>query len=473
MSKATILIVEDDWDLREALCDTLDVAGFRVVPARSAEEALEILATRQVDMLVSDVNMGDMDGHELLQRVRAQSPMLPVLLITAYGSISKSVEAMRSGAVDYLVKPFDPQTLVEAVRQYVAAPSKPADAEPVAEEASSQQLLTMARKVAASDATVLISGESGTGKEVLARYIHRQSPRAENTFIAINCAAIPENMLEATLFGHEKGAFTGAYASAQGKFEQADGGTILLDEISEMDIGLQAKILRVLQEREVERVGGRKVISLDVRVIATTNRDLRQCVANGTFREDLYYRLSVFPLQWLPLRERKKDIVPVAQRLLQRHGKKMARASLSFDFSAQTLLESYPWPGNVRELDNVIQRALIMQDGNVISAAHLAIDATGVQAPLPSRSNEFSVSSLTQNAGTDSASAIDNEADEGALGSDLKQREFEIIMSTLRQQGGRRKETAEVLGVSARTLRYKMARMRDCGINIESILNVY
>lgn len=480
MSKATIMVAEDDWDLREALCDTLELAGFRVIPACSAEQALELLATKSVNMLVSDVNMGDIDGHELLQRLRVQLPTLPVLLITAYGSISKSVEAMRNGAVDYLVKPFDPQTLVEAVRQYVIAPVKSKDAEPVAEAASSQQVLAMARKVAGVDATVMISGESGTGKEVLARYIHRQSPRAQKPFIAINCAAIPENMLEATLFGHEKGAFTGAYASSEGKFEQADGGTILLDEISEMDIGLQAKILRVLQEREVERVGGRRTISLDVRVIATTNRDLRQCVIDGTFREDLYYRLSVFPLQWLPLRQRKKDILPLANRLLQRHGKKMARGHLSFDYEAQQLLETYSWPGNVRELDNVIQRALIIQDGNVIHAASLAVEgATAHPSVSMSGGSQLinvqgndAVKALTPEQGTETAS-VEAENEAGVLGSDLKQREFEIILSTLRAQGGRRKETAEVLGVSARTLRYKMARMRDSGINIDSMLNVY
>ena len=480
MSKATIMVAEDDWDLREALCDTLELAGFRVVPACSAEEALELLGSKHVDMLVSDVNMGDIDGYELLQRLRVQLPTLPVLLITAYGSISRSVEAMRSGAVDYLVKPFDPQTLVDAVRQYVVAPAKATDDEPVAEEASSQQVLSMARKVAACDATVMISGESGTGKEVLARYIHRKSPRADKPFVAINCAAIPENMLEATLFGHEKGAFTGALTSSEGKFEQAEGGTILLDEISEMDIGLQAKILRVLQEREVERVGGRRTIALDVRVIATTNRDLRQCVVDGTFREDLFYRLSVFPLQWLPLRQRKKDILPLAHRLLQRHGKKMARGPLSFDHSAAQLLESYSWPGNVRELDNVIQRALIIEDGKVIPAAALAIDSFAANTVTPmsqevapvSSSHAQSVKSLTEEQGTENASAdADNEF--GVLGSDLKQREYEIILKTLRQQGGRRKETAEVLGVSARTLRYKMARMRDSGINIDSMLNVY
>ncbi|MCB1649221.1 MAG: sigma-54 dependent transcriptional regulator [Gammaproteobacteria bacterium] len=476
MSKATIMVAEDDWDLREALCDTLELAGFRVVPACSAEEVLLLLADKPVDMLVSDVNMGEIDGYELLQRLRVQMPTLPVLLITAYGSISKSVEAMRNGAVDYLVKPFDPQTLVAAVRQYVSAPTRINEDDPVAEEPSSQQVLSMARKVAGCDATVLISGESGTGKEVLARYIHRRSPRADRPFVAINCAAIPENMLEATLFGHEKGAFTGAYNSAEGKFEQADGGTILLDEISEMDIGLQAKILRVLQEREVERVGGRRTISLDVRVIATTNRDLRQCVLDGTFREDLYYRLSVFPLQWLPLRQRRRDILPLANRLLQRHGKKMARGHLSFDHAAQQMLESYPWPGNVRELDNVIQRALIIQDGNVIAAGSLALDMQAgltLGASLPATPAGMPAE-LPRPVAVETAAedAMQLDAEEGVLGNDLKQREFEIILKTLRQQGGRRKETAEVLGVSARTLRYKMARMRDSGINIDSMLKV-
>ncbi|MDX1490426.1 MAG: sigma-54 dependent transcriptional regulator [Pseudohongiellaceae bacterium] len=503
MTKATILVVEDNWELREALCDTLELANFKVVSAESAEEALELLPNKRVDMVVSDVNMGDMDGHALLQRVRAQSPMMPMLLITAYGSISKSVEAMRNGAVDYLVKPFDPQTLVDAVRQYVSIPNSLNGDAPVAVEESSKHVLSMARRVAASDATVLISGESGTGKEVLASYIHQQSSRANKTFVAINCAAIPENMLEATLFGHEKGAFTGAYSSAAGKFEQADGGTILLDEISEMDIGLQAKILRVLQEREVERVGGRKTIKLDVRVIATTNRDLKQCVQEGTFREDLYYRLSVFPLQWRPLRERKQDIVPLAERLLSRHAKKMARGALKFDAAAKIRLEQYAWPGNVRELDNVIQRALIIQEGNVIAAESLAIDPS-IVPDQQGRNATSPVSELTLTAGTNSAvgntGVVNTEAvgadnsqassanleqagssssasggadlEEGVLGNDLKQREFEIIIKTLRQQGGKRKETAEVLGVSARTLRYKMARMRDCGINIDSVLNM-
>jgi len=473
MSKSRLLIAEDDWDLREALVETLDYAGFDVLAAESAEQALVLLASEPVDMVISDVNMGAMDGHELLCRIRAEFPLIPVLLITAYGSIGQSVEAMRNGAVDYLVKPFKPQTLLDTVRKYVAVPMQNhgSDWQPVAEEPSSRQLLRLAQKVAVSDATVLISGESGTGKEVLARYIHQQSRRSQDTFIAINCAAIPENMLEATLFGHEKGAFTGAYASSPGKFEQADGGTILLDEISEMDIGLQAKILRVLQEREVERVGGRKTIALNVRVIATTNRDLQACVADGSFREDLYYRLSVFPLQWLPLRQRTQDILPLAERILQRHAETMAQSSVRFDDSAKSLITRYSWPGNVRELDNVIQRALIMQENGCITASCLGLD---LSAPGScSAATAFACATSVDHAGEIESESADEAQDRASvLGSDLKRREFEIILQTLREQGGRRKETAEILGVSARTLRYKLARMRDSGINIESLVSV-
>lgn len=466
MSKASILVVEDNWDLREALSDTLEYAGYSVEAVDSGEAALAFMNQSRVDMVVSDINMGGMDGHELLQQLRARFPVLPVVLITAFGSIGSSVRAMREGAVDYLLKPFKPEQLVATVEKYLTQKLSVHN-EPVAIEASSQQLLGLARKVAQSDATVLISGESGTGKEVLAQYIHQQSRRADGPFVAINCAAIPENMLEATLFGHEKGSFTGAHQSSPGKFEQADGGTILLDEISEMDIGLQAKILRVLQEREVERLGSRKVLQLDVRVIATTNRDLRQCVQEGRFREDLYYRLSVFPLAWQPLRQRRQDIVPLAERLLQHHAARMGRGATTLDERARQTLLQHDWPGNVRELDNALQRALIIQDGNVITAGCL-----GLVQPL---TMQDSASQVTSNSWQPVAEAETRVSAEDvaapALGSDLKQREFEIILTTLKKQGGRRKETAEALGVSARTLRYKLARMRDMGINIDSLVS--
>lgn len=310
--------------------------------------------------------------------------------------------------------------------------------------------------MARSESTVLISGESGTGKEVLARYIHQQSPRANQPFVAINCAAIPDNMLEATLFGHEKGSFTGAIAAQAGKFEQADGGTLLLDEISEMPLGLQAKLLRVLQEREVERVGGRKPIALDIRVVATTNRDLAGEVAAGRFREDLFYRLSVFPLAWKPLRERSADILPLAERLLARHVNKMKHAPVRLSAEAQACLQGYAWPGNVRELDNAIQRALILQQGGVIEAADFCLaGALPVFAAAPVMT----------------AAPVEAEVEAaGGLGDDMRRHEFQMIIDTLRAERGRRKEAAERLGISPRTLRYKLAQMRDAGMDVEASL---
>lgn len=264
--------------------------------------------------------------------------------------------------------------LVDAVTRVVGGGRQKSVDQPVAEDPISKRMFQLAAKVAASDSTVMISGESGTGKEVLARYIHQQSPRSDQAFVAINCAAIPENMLEAILFGHEKGAFTGAVASSPGKFEQANGGTILLDEISEMDPGLQSKLLRVLQEREVERVGGRKTIALDVRVIATTNRDLSDYVRENKFREDLYYRLTVFPMHWQPLRERTLDIMPLANALLKNHCRKMKLTGVTFAPDARDALMGHQWPGNVRELDNAIQRALVLHQGNVIHAGDLCLE---------------------------------------------------------------------------------------------------
>jgi two-component system response regulator FlrC len=458
LGKVRVLVVEDDCDLREALADTLELAGAEVLQADSGEQALLVLAQDYVDMVVSDVNMGGMDGLELLKQLRRQYPQLPALLITAYGSVAKSVEAMRAGAVDYLVKPFKPEILIDTVARYVGAASVDSD-QPVAVEPSSQQLLQLARRVAATDSTVLICGESGTGKEVLARYIHQQSPRAGGPFIAINCAAIPENMLEAILFGHEKGAFTGAQSALPGKFEQANGGTLLLDEISEMDLSLQAKLLRVIQEREVERLGSRTTIKLDVRLLATTNRDLRSHVAAGRFREDLFYRLSVFPLQWLPLRQRRADIPAIAAKLLQVHAAKMGCGAVRFDLDAERALAAHDWPGNVRELDNVVQRALILHQGSVITSADLCLDPYAVACPAQA----MLVPNAVAIAGGDQESS--------ALGDDLQRREFEIILDTLRDTGGSRKTAAERLGISPRTLRYKLARMRDSGFELSGILS--
>lgn len=452
-----VLLVEDDRVLRQALGDTLELGGFAFDAVGSAEEALQAVAQEAYSLVVSDVNMPGMDGHQLLALLRRQQPQLPVLLMTAHAAIERAVEAMRQGAADYLVKPFEPNALLGLVERHAAGRLPDAEEDgPVACEAASRQLLELAARVARSDSTVLISGESGTGKEVLARFIHQQSPRAAQPFVAINCAAIPDNMLEATLFGHEKGAFTGAIAAQAGKFEQADGGTLLLDEISEMPLGLQAKLLRVLQEREVERVGGRKPISLDIRVLATTNRDLLGEVAAGRFREDLYYRLSVFPLAWQPLRERRDDILPLAERLLARHVAKMKHAPVRLSAEARSCLQSHAWPGNVRELDNALQRALILQQGGVIEAADFCLAGA---IPLSMGSMAIKSPSLAELS-----------SDASALGDDLRRHEYQMIIDTLRAERGRRKEAAEKLGISPRTLRYKLAQMRDAGLDVEASL---
>ncbi|MDH0300308.1 MULTISPECIES: sigma-54 dependent transcriptional regulator [unclassified Pseudomonas] len=452
-----VLLVEDDRVLRQALADTLEIGGFAHRAVGSAEEALRAVTEEAFGLVVSDVNMPGMDGHQLLGQLRRQHPQLPVLLMTAHAAVERAVDAMRQGAVDYLVKPFEPKALLSLVARHGAGSGAVAEDEgPVACEPASRQLLELAARVARSDSTVLISGESGTGKEVLARYIHQQSPRSGQAFVAINCAAIPDNMLEATLFGHEKGAFTGAIAAQTGKFEQADGGTLLLDEISEMPLGLQAKLLRVLQEREVERVGGRKPIALDIRVLATTNRDLAGEVAAGRFREDLYYRLSVFPMAWRALRERPADILPLAERLLARHVAKMRHAQVSLSAGARASLLAHAWPGNVRELDNALQRALILQQGGVIEAADFCL-AGAIPLSVPS---EAIIEPLSPDA----------VAETGALGDDMRRHEFQMIIDTLRAERGRRKEAAERLGISPRTLRYKLAQMRDAGLDVEASL---
>nr|WP_288499635.1 sigma-54 dependent transcriptional regulator [uncultured Pseudomonas sp.] len=462
---AKVLLVEDDRALREALADTLELGGHDYRAVDCAEAALVAIAQEPFGLVISDVNMPGMDGHQLLCAIRERQPQLPVLLMTAFGAVERAVDAIRRGAVDYLVKPFEPKTLLSLVARHALGRASELDQDgPVACEQASLQLLELAARVARSDSTVLITGESGTGKEVLARYLHQQSPRAKEPFIAINCAAIPDNMLEATLFGHEKGAFTGAVASAPGKFELAEGGTILLDEISEMPLALQAKLLRVLQEREVERVGARKPIGLDIRVLATSNRDLAAEVAAGRFREDLFYRLSVFPLAWRPLRERPADILPLAERLLAKYVKKMNLAPLRLSVQAVACLTGHAWPGNVRELDNAIQRAVILQQNGVIEPHDLCLNAPiGFAQAVPAP--QLAVVQSAPLPVMPDASVTD-----GALGEDLRRREYQVIIDILRAERGRRKEAAERLGISPRTLRYKLAQMRDAGMDVEAYL---
>lgn len=458
-----ILLVEDDRALREALEDSLAVAGYSCVAVADAEQALRELSQRVFSLMLSDINMPGMDGQDLLREVNTRVPSMPVVLMTAYGDVQGAVQAMRNGAVDYVLKPFTPKALQRVIERY-AVGLLVDEEQPIAEDLSSQQLLALARRVAQSDSTVLLTGESGTGKEVLARYLHQQSPRRDKPFVAINCAAIPENMLEATLFGHEKGAFTGAVTARAGKFEQANGGTLLLDEISELPLALQAKLLRVLQEREVERVGGRQLIALDVRVIATSNRDLPDSVAAGQFREDLFYRIAVFPLAWLPLRERVADIVPLATRLLAVHAGKQGRKGVRLSDCAQQALLGYAWPGNVRELDNVVQRALILQTGELISADDLGLhgfaclsgSTAAVTAPVDAKDLAVTAPPLSF---ADHDEAVPTPTAE--LDEDVRRHEFRLIAQALQAEQGRRERTAQRLGISARTLRYKLAQMRE------------
>lgn len=435
-SALPILVVEDDPCLREALCDTLELAGRAFVAADGGEAALRALEAQAFSIVVSDVRMLPMDGIALLKAVRQRLPHLPVVLMTAFAEVEKAVDAMRSGACDFLLKPFEPAALLAVIDRY-RLPGSDGEAGVIAEDAASRELFGLAGRVALTDATVLLDGESGVGKEVVARHIHRHSARRTGPFVAINCAAIPESLLEATLFGYEKGAFTGAQQAQAGKFEQAQKGTLLLDEVTEMPLGLQAKLLRVLQEREVERVGGKQPVALDIRIVATTNRNLGEAVAKGIFREDLYYRLNVFPVSIPALRQRPADIVPLARRFVAVHGARFGRPAMVLTSGAEAALRAYPWPGNVRELENVVQRALILAPGTRIEVEHLGL------ADLPPLSRTT----------TGEPERADN----------MKDLEREQILRTLAEVGGSRKLAVERLGISERTLRYKLQQYRDEG----------
>ena len=434
MNTSRVLIVEDDPTLRMALVDTLEVAGYQVYEAINGKEALLQLMHHDVEAIVSDVQMDVMDGDELLAQVRDRYPSIPFLMMTAHASIERAVSAIRDGAVDYLQKPFEASDLVISVARMTAG-SMVGSSAMVAEDPATKSILEVARRVAPSDASIMISGESGTGKEVLAKTIHELSNRADKPFVALNCAAIPENMLEAILFGYEKGAFTGAQTAREGKFEQANGGTLLLDEISEMALELQAKLLRVLQEQEVERLGGKSLIPLDVRVLATTNRRLTHEVASGRFREDLYFRLNVFPMELPPLRARPEDIIPLSLRFIKVYA---ADRALDLPSDAQKKLMSHSWRGNIRELGNCIHRACILATGSTITPSDLIFDE------LTSSSEPY----------------------ERPAADDLKASERDLILATLRDANGNRKVASERLGISGRTLRYKIAKYKEEGINI-------
>lgn len=441
MSKLTVLIAEDDKELLQALTDTLTLAGYKVYAANNLSNAVSVLNKNHIDLIVSDVNFNDENnfnlqtGLDLLKYTRENAQVIPFVLMTAYATVDKAVEAVKLGAIDYLVKPFEAEQLINIVEKNVSV--KKDESIFVAVDDESIRIKKLAAQVSNTDVSILINGESGTGKEVLASYIHQCSSRNDKPFVAINCAAIPENMLEAMLFGYEKGAYTGAHTSNPGKFEQAQYGTLLLDEISEMDIILQAKLLRVLQEKQVERLGGKKVIDLDVRIIATTNRNIKKDVEEGRFREDLYYRLSVFPITLKPLRERSDDILPIIESLLYKY--KNIAGAVAISDAAKDKLLTYQWPGNVRELDNMVQRAIVLSNGSLIQPQHIYID------------DEKQLSTTNQ---------IDKNS--------LKDNERSLILHALKEGNGSRKHAAEKLGISPRTLRYKLARLKDEGVEVPS-----
>ena len=441
--KAHILIVDDEQQMLLAMEAVLARSGHTISKAQNGQEALDILAKTKVDLLISDMKMPIVGGLELLQKARQIYPHLPVVMITAYGTITQAVEAMKNGAFDFITKPFSAEDL-ESILSRVFNPIKPrvnvggkesaviakSDKAIITTDPAFKRVLEITAAIAQSAASVLIQGESGTGKELVSRFIHSASPRASKPFIAVNCAALPDNLLESELFGHEKGSFTGAVGTKIGKFELADGGTILLDEISEMDLGLQAKLLRVLQEREIDRVGGTKPVTVDVRVIATTNRDIRQCVAANKFRADLYYRLNVIPLYIPALRERKGDIKLLLEHFVRQYSQGNNK-KLAAELMAR--LESYDWPGNVRELQNACERAVLLALDGELKHEHFMLGS------MKERVLEPQDEALTLYPGLSVADA-----------------ERKLINETLRSTNNNKTKAAELLGISIRTLRNKL-----------------
>jgi two-component system, NtrC family, response regulator AtoC len=441
--KSKILVVDDEPGQRQFISGSLS-RSHQIAVAANGLEASQLLSHHSFDLVITDERMPGMSGIELIHWMRENSPEIPVIVLTAYGSVETAVEAIKLGAEEYLTKPLkspdELRIVVEKVlgrrvlrdrsllhQQEIEAAFPP---DVVAESESMKYIFRLADQVAQQPSTVLITGESGTGKEVVARFIHRRSQRRDNAFVAVNCAAITETLLESELFGHEKGAFTGATQTRRGRFELANGGTLFLDEIAEMGVNLQAKLLRVLQEQQFERVGGDRTISVDVRVIAATNKDLKEAITNKTLREDLYYRLNVFPIHITPLRERREDVMPLAEFFARNLAIRMGKPSPSFASEAKETLQDYDWPGNARELANAIERALIVSKSGSID-----------KEDLPLRNEPATPAS-------------------GRPGL-LAQIERATILETLSRNKGDRRATSEELGMSLRTLQY---RLKEYGI---------
>ncbi|TDJ60264.1 MAG: sigma-54-dependent Fis family transcriptional regulator [Nitrospina sp.] len=448
-----ILIVDDEPEMRIAITEALKREGHQTEAAENGADALLRLEGEVFDLVISDVKMPKMSGQELLREIKEQWPHTQVIMMTAYGTIDNAVESMKQGAFDYLLKPFSIEILAGTVNRAFLSEPEPASApapetptpkpksgtagEMITQNKTMLEMVKFVENIAYSKSTVLISGETGTGKEMVARYIHQCSPRADQPFLAVNCAALPEGLLESELFGHEKGAFTGAIAKKEGKFELAHKGTLLLDEVTEMTPPLQAKLLRVLQEHEIDKVGGREPIPIDVRVIATTNREPKQLIDEGKFREDLYYRLNVIPVKLPPLRERMEDLPILADHFLKKHSRENGKNISSIAPETLALLNKYQWRGNVRELENIIERSVLMCPGDTIEPAHLFMEDS-VAAEATGNNNAL-----------------------GSFRGTIYQMERELIFKTLEETGNNKTKAAEILGISIRTLRNKLNEYKE------------
>ena len=439
-----ILVVDDDPLLRDFLAETLNRTGYSVSLASTGEEALEKIRKEDCDIILSDVRMPNMDGMELLKTAKTSLPDAKVVMMTAYGTVQNAVEAMKLGAFDYVMKPFSIDEIELVLKRAIEhrrlllenrllrseVICKYRFDNIVGKSPQMQEIFELVETVAARKATVLITGESGTGKELIAKAIHYNSPRRDGPFIRINCAALPEGLVESELFGHEKGSFTGAIRQSRGRFELADGGTLLLDEISEISLHLQGKMLRVLQEREFERVGSGIPIQVDVRIIATSNRDLKKRINDGEFREDLFFRLNVVPIHIAPLRERKEDIPSLAEHFLKKYNEENNCNIQGISPKVYQMFMEYSWPGNVRELENYIERGVVTAKGKTLTPRDFPKELTFGRVEMPTGEIE--------------------------VGSTVYDAERKLILKTLKAQDGNRTKTAEILGISTRTLRNKL-----------------
>ncbi len=464
-----ILVVDDERNMRVALYEALTRKGYEVVVAENGRTALGLMEQNSPDLVITDIKMPEMDGIELLARIKGIAPQLPVIIITGFATVDTAVEAMKLGAFDYLLKPFPVEVIEEAVARvsatFIAAPvikkksaevavSHRKEKPVIGQDPKLQRIMEKARAVASSKAIILILGESGTGKEVFARYIHEESERRQGPFVALNCAALPEGLLESELFGHEKGAFTGAVAAKKGKFELAEGGTLLLDEIGEVPLHLQAKLLRVLQEEEVDRLGGRAPVKVDAHVIATTNRDLEEAVAEGTFRQDLYYRLNVVPLRLPPLKERTGDIVLLTTYFVEKYSTMYGKPLKPLSEGARQRFATHTWPGNVREMENLIERAVLLSTGDELAVHDFWDDeeAPGME------SDDLEIQPMVGETSTDSGHVPPEMMQ-------LKDMERQMILQALQKTDDNRTHAAKLLGISVRTLRNKLHEYRSRGLN--------